>query len=338
MGFFHRLTLASNNSGQSRLLKVNMKKTIQLTCILTILWIGQIIAQSTNEYPHCNCVEKINEQYLLTCNGNQIVTGQYTNGLKSGKWTTKSAKGTVIKNAEYVDGKLNGKYELFHFDGKPKLVASFIDGQQDGNWQYINEKGKIIKTGTYQSGTPLGTWTIFNKGGKKAIATYDFDNKNSSNSNVPPYFKNGGIERDDQSGEWYIIFYPERNPQSAVQPFGGYALACDFFIKHLTIPITMINTYTNFNFNVTLKVENNSVKNISSSSVDRTTYNSNLPTLPFIVQTNPPAKLKRIYHNKQSIDFLRESIEETTLLMGPWIGNSSVVIYVPFVLNDIKRF
>jgi hypothetical protein len=315
-----------------------MKKTIQLTCILIILWTGQLIAQSTNEYPHCKCVEKISDQYQLTCNNNQIVTGQYTNGLKSGKWITKTAKGTVIKSIEFTDGKLNGKYELFHFDGKPKLIASFVNGQQDGTWQYLNEKGKAIKMGKYQSGVPVGTWTVFDKAGKKAIASYDFDNSNSSNSNVPPYFKNGGIERDDQSGEWFIIYYPERNPKSEVQPFGGYALACDFFLKHMTIPATMMDTYTNFNFSVKLQVDNNAIKNISSAYMDNISYNSTMPTLPYIVSTNPPGKLKRIDHNKQSIDLLRETIEETTLIMGPWIGNSSVDIYVPFVLNDIRRF
>lgn len=315
-----------------------MSKTIQLTYILTILSASQLMAQSTNEYPHCNCVEKISEQYEMTCNSNQIVTGQYSNGLKSGKWTTKTAKGTIIKNAEYIDGKLNGKYELFHFDGKQKLVASFVNGQQDGTWQYFNEKGKIIKTGKYQSGSPVGTWTIFDKGGKKAIATYDFDNKNSYNPNVPPYFRNGGIERDDQSGEWYIIHYPERDPQSTVHPFGGYALACDFFIKHMTIPTTMMDTYTNFNFNVKLKIESNSIKSISSTYVDKISFNPRLPTLPFIVETNRPAKLEIVDHNKKSIDLLRENIEEVTMLMGPWIGNSSVEISVPFVLNDTGRF
>ena len=99
-----------------------------------------------------------------------------------------------------------------------------------------------------------------------------------------------------------------------------------------------MDTYTNFNFNVTIKVESNSLKSISSANVDRISYNSKLPILPFIVETNPPAKLKRVDHNKKSIDLLRENIEEVTMLMGPWIGNSSVDIYVPFVLNDIKRF
>lgn len=315
-----------------------MKKSLKLACILTILLIGQLTAQSTNEYPHCNCIEEINEQYQLTCNNNQIITGQYVSGLKSGKWTTKTSKGTIIKNAEYIDGKLNGKYELFHYDGTPKLIAFFVNGQQEGTWQYFNEKGKLIKIGKYQSGSPVGTWTIFDKGGKKAIAIYDFENKSSSNSTATPYFKKGGIQRDDQSGEWFIIHYPVRSPQSEVQPFGGYPLACDFFLKHLTIPTTMIDTYTNFDFNVTLQVENNSVKKINSVYVDAVSYNSKMPTLPFIVSTNPSAKLKRVDHNKKSIDLLREDIEEVTILMGPWIGNSTVDIYVPFVLNDIKRF
>jgi hypothetical protein len=326
-----------------------MTKRIKLICVfLTTIGIGELIAQPQNEYKHCNCTEnvsylpgskeKLDGEYQMTCNGNQILTGQYVNGLKSGKWVTKTAKGTIIKSAEYSEGKLNGRYELFHFDGTPKLVASFTSGQQDGVWQYFNEKRKIIKTGKYQMGSPIGTWTIFDKGGKKVIATYDCDNTNSSNSDASPYFKNGGIQRDDQSGEWYIIYYPERNPQSQIEPFGGYSLACDFFLKHLTIPTTMMDTYTNFNFVVTLQVENNAIKNISTVYADRFSYSPELPTFPFIVSTNPPGKLKRVDHSKHSINLLKEYIEETAILMGPWIGSSTDDIYVPFVLNDIKKF
>jgi hypothetical protein len=311
-----------------------------------MLGIGQIMAQSQNEYPHCNCTEKLNflpdnetldGHYQLICNNKQIVTGQYIKGLKSGKWITKNAKGTIIKNAEYIDGKLNGKYELFHFGGTPKLVAGFTNGQQNGIWEYFNEKGKIIKTGKYETGGPIGTWIIFDKGGKKAIATYDFDDKSSTNTDAPPYLKDGGIQRDDQSGEWFIIYYPERNSQSEVHPFGGYPLACDFFIKHLTIPSTMIDTYTDFKFNVTAQVENNTIRKVKAALVNRLNYSSKLPSLPFIVSTNPPAKLSRVDHSKHSIGLLAENIEEVIMLMGPWIGNSSVDIYVPFVLNDLKR-
>ncbi len=100
----------------------------------------------------------------------------------------------------------------------------------------------------------------------------------------------------------------------------------------------MMDTYTNFNFNVTLQVENNSVKNIKSVYLDKVTYNAKMPSFPFIVTTNPEAKLWRADHSRHSINLLCEDIEEVTLLMGPWIGNSAVDVYVPFVLNDLKRF
>jgi antitoxin component YwqK of YwqJK toxin-antitoxin module len=325
-----------------------MKKHIHLIYFLTIVGTGLSKGQTQINYPHCDCVEKVNYSsggkenfdgpYQLTCNNNQIVTGQYVNGLRTGEWTTKTATGTIIKSAKYDGGKLNGKYELFHFGGTPKLVASFSNGQQDGLWKYLNEKGKIIKMGSYQAGTPTGVWTIFDKGGKRIIAAYDFNNQNAPNPSAAPYFKNGGIQRDDQSGEWYIIYYPERNPESEIQPIGGYALSCDLFLRYLTIPPIMMDTYTNFDFGVTLQVENNMVKNMETVFVNGITYNPKLPTFPFIVSTNPPRKLKRIVHSKHSIDLLREDIEETIRIMGPWIGNSTVDIYVPFVLNDIRRF
>jgi antitoxin component YwqK of YwqJK toxin-antitoxin module len=326
----------------------NMKKNIGLIWILTILAVGQSTAQSEIKYPYCNCVEKLNYstanndklegQYELTCKSKQIVTGQYTKGLRTGKWTIKTTKGATIKNAEYVEGKLNGKYELFYFDGTPKLIARFTNGQHDGLWQYFNEKGKIIKTGSYETGKPIGTWTIFDKGGKKAITAFDFSDKNSLNPSVAPYFRNGGIQRDDQSGEWYIIYYPERNPDSDVQPLGGYSISCDFFLKLLIIPAVMMDTYTNYDFGVTLDVENNGIKNITIVNTNGITYNPKLPALPFIVSTNPPGKLKRIDHTRQSIDLLKDDIAETMNIMGPWIGNSKVDIYIPFVLNDIKKF
>src|SRR5258706_3682787 len=133
-----------------------MKKSIQLIYVFTTLGLGQSMAQSQIDYPHCNFAEKLNYspdsnkelngEYQLTCSNHPVIMGHYVNGLKSGKWITKTVKGTTIKSAEYIEGKLNGKYELFHFNGTPKLIATFNNGQHDGLWQYFNEKGKIIKT------------------------------------------------------------------------------------------------------------------------------------------------------------------------------------------------
>jgi antitoxin component YwqK of YwqJK toxin-antitoxin module len=325
-----------------------MKSSICLIYILASIGFEQSIAQSQIEYPHCNCVEKLNYSvdnkekldgtYELICKNKQVVSGQYSNGLKSGKWTTKTSKGTTIKKAEYVDSKLHGKYELFYFDGTQKLIANFVNGQEDGLWQYFNDKGKLLKTGNYQLGKPIGVWTISDKAGKKTIATYNLGNDNFINTSVPPYFKKGGIERDDQSGEWYIKYSTESNPQSEVQPLGGYALSGDLFFKYLPIPSTIMDTYANFDFRITLQFEGNSVKSINAVYTDDIAHNPSRPTFPFIVSTNPPGKLKRVEHSIRSINQLRDDIVETIRIMGPWIGNATIDIHVPYVLNDVKRY
>lgn len=320
-----------------------MKVNFILICILVLIRLEQSTAQTQIEYPHCNCVEKINFKendpekfegaYELICKNKQIITGQYLNGLKSGKWTTKTPKGTVIKNAEYVEGKLHGKYELFYYDGTPKLTGNFVNGQEDGLWQYFNEKSKIIKTGSYQLGKPVGIWVISDKAGKKALATYDMATVPLTNTLVPSYFKRGGIERDDQSGEWYIKAPIAVNPQSAVQPLGGYDLSLDLFFRYLPIPSTVMDTYTNFNFKVSLEVEGNTVKNIQAKLTDNIDFKYRQPSYPFIVSTNPPGKLKSVQHSQRSINQLEEDIADAIRVMGPWIGNTTIDILVPFVLN-----
>ncbi|MBI3220548.1 MAG: hypothetical protein HYZ44_13625 [Bacteroidetes bacterium] len=324
-----------------------MKVNFILISILVLIRLEQPAAQTQIEYPHCNCVEKVNYKendpeklegvYELICKNKQIITGQYSNGLKSGKWITKTPKGTIIKNAVYVEGKLHGKYELFYFDGTQKLVANFVDGQEDGLWQYFNEKGKIIKSGSYQLGKPVDVWVISDKAGKKALATYNMATVPLTNTEVPSYYKRGGIERDDQSGEWYIKYAVDVNPKSSVEPLGGYDLSHDLFFKYLPIPSTVMDTYTNFDFKVRLQVEGNTVKNIQAKLSDDFEFRYGQPSYPFIVSTNPPGKLKRVQHSKRSINQLEEDIEDAIRAMGPWIGDTTIDIHVPFVLNDVTR-
>ena len=320
-----------------------MKFNFILISILVLIRLEQSTAQTQIEYPHCNCVEKINTKendpeklegaYELICKDKQIVSGSYSNGLKSGKWITKTPKGTIIKNVEYVEGKLHGKYELFYYNGTPKLSGNFVNGQEDGLWQYFNEKGKSIKSGSYQLGKPVDIWVITDKSGKKPLATYNMATVPLTNTEVPSYLKRGGIERDDQSGEWYIKAPIAVNPQSAVQPLGGYDLSRDLFFRYLPIPSTVMDTYINFNFQVRLEVEGNRVKNIQAKLTDDIDFKYRQPSYPFMVSTNPPGKLKRVQHSKRSINQLEEDIEDAIRVMGPWIGNTTIDIRVPFVLN-----
>jgi hypothetical protein len=324
-----------------------MKIKVSLISILVFFGFEHSMAQTQIEYPHCNCIEKVSYQegnlekmegaYELVCKSKPIITGQYTNGLKSGKWTTKTPKGIIIRKAEYAEGKLHGNYELFYYDGTQKLKASFVNGEEDGLWQYFNDKGKIIKSGSYQLGKPVGVWTISDKGGKKTLATYNLNADSFTNTPVPWYYKRGGIERDDQSGEWYIKYGVDGNPQSAVQPLGGYDLSRGLFFKYLPIPSVVMDTYTNFDFSVRLQVEGNTVKGIQAKLSKDFVFRPGQPSYPFVISTNPPGKLKRVEHSDRTIQQLQEDIEDAIRAMGPWIGNTTIDIQVPFVLNDVSR-
>ncbi|MBL0740403.1 toxin-antitoxin system YwqK family antitoxin [Chryseolinea lacunae] len=327
-----------------------MKKII-LVLLLNTSWVGLTSAQQTVlKYPHCNCVEKItltetepkkpNGPYEWVCNEVVVEKGQYKDGVKDGQWTNKSGKGVVIARIDYDSGKLNGDYELFHSDGTTKLVAHFDHGAPEGTWQYFNTQGKIIKTGAYHAGKPVGLWTIYDKLGRKALLDYDFDQTSMAPGSVNPYYKNDIMIHDDQSGEYVILYYPDRTPRAEIQPLGGYLLANDYFVQYFTIPPVMMDTYVKYDFVASVAVDHNVVKDINVLFRETMPYYPHAPSFPYIVSTNGAGKLQRVTHSVLNLKYLRSKIQETLLLMGPWLGTTStpVEIHVPFVLNDLKKF
>jgi len=324
-------------------------KKIVFVAFVQVLFVCYCHGQTVIRYPHCNCQEKITYSstdpkkpdgpYEWSCNGTVIESGQYKDGVKDGAWITKSKRGTIIGQVEYSNGKLHGAYELFHSDGTPKFVGRFENGNPDGSWQYFNAKAKVIKTGGYKHGTPVGLWTIYDKTGKKALLEYDYDQKSLAPPTLPAYYKNGTMVHDEQSEEYVMLYYPDRAPRAEVQPLGGFILADDFFVEYMTIPTVMMDTYTNYNFKVNVLVENNAVKGIEVLYVDKMDYLPQVPSLPYIVSTNPSGKLQRIDHTVLNLKYLRGKILEVMNIMGPWIGTSAnpVEIHVPYVLNDIKH-
>jgi hypothetical protein len=319
-----------------------MKKVA--TIIVIIISLNRSFSQ-TKIYTHCNCTEKISESgyYTLTCSDVIMEEGQLSEGNRDGQWTTRNIKGTIIIKASYKNDNFDGKYEQFHFDGKPKLTAQFAEGAPQGDWRYYNDKGKVIKSGTYNNeGIPEGNWKIFDKKGKKVANEYDFLNSKAVVT-VPDarYFKNNGVVRDDESGEWMIIFFPERNIKSTVIPFGGYLLSGDLFIDFLNIPFMFMNTYTQYDFIVRLNVNGGKATVANIFLKDKNArYSSSQPSLPFIVQTNSPGKLSRTDFSNTSLLILKNRIKDAIAISGPWISNGyegSIEIQIPFVLNEIRR-
>lgn len=309
-----------------------------ITCICNFSF-----AQET-KYSHCNCIEtQTEESYKVVSNGIEVESGQFKSGKRTGLWQSKSSKGTVIRKANYVDGQLNGRYELFHFDGSAKLTAEFKNGSPSGEWTYFNAKGKIIKQGNFSDGKPTGTWKIMDKKGKKPYAEYNFNsNTEIISANGNQYFQKGGIVRDDQSGEWMILYLPRRDIKVKTQPLGGYMLASDLFVDHFNVPTILMDTYTHFEFNTTVKLVNGTASIASVDLLENVEkFDVTSHSLSFMVDTNPPRKLSLIKHSAETIRFLKDQLAEYVLISAPWITSEeteTIVVRTPIVINEVKKW
>lgn len=309
----------------------------------SLFWFTNINAQR-KEFIHCNCTETLtDESYKVISNGIEVESGQFEAGKRTGIWVSKNIKGTVIRKANYSDGKLNGNYELFHFNGKPKLTASFEDGKPSNQWTYFNAKGKVIKQGVFSNGKPTGIWKIMDKKGKKAYAAYDFDtNSEITSGNNQRYFQKSGMSKDDQSGEWLVLYFPRRDIKVKTQPLGGYMLSSDLFIDYFNIPTLLMDTYVQFEFNTTVKFENGVASVIAVDLLkNQDKFDITSHSLPFMAGTNPPSKLSHIEFSDATIAFLKGQLAEYVLIMNPWITsseNEEIIIRNPLIINEVKRW
>lgn len=317
---------------------------MKITLTVLLLTIYSFASAQETKFDHCNCTETLTEKtYTVVSNRVEVESGQFENGKRAGNWVSKNSKGTTIRNANYKDGMLSGIYELFHFGGSPKLTAEFQSGSPSGKWTYYNAKGKVIKQGRFLNGKPSGIWRVMDKKGKKPFAEYNFDAKAET---IPPngnqYFTKRGVIRDDQSGEWMVLYLPRRNIKVKTQPLGGYMLASDLFVDYFNLPTILMDTYTHFEFNTTVKLINGVPSIVSVELLtNKETFDITSHSLPFMVDTNPPNKLSRVEHSEATINFLKDQLAEYVLISAPWISTAEqeeIVIRTPIVINEVKRW
>lgn len=315
--------------------------------MITILSYQNSLSQIETKYNHCDCTEIINYsengslikngEYILTCKNSHTEKGFYKNGKKDGLWIVKNKEGFTVSKIEYSEGELNGKYELYFYKGEPKLKAQFENNLQIGEWKYYNKKGKIVKQGKYKKGKPIGTWKVMNKKGKKVISEYDFDN-NKELTVSKPKIKKSILPRDDESGEYIIIYFPNRKNITNNVPFEGSIVSNKFFIDLLNVPFVLMNTKTQYEYRITAKITNGSLLIENIEYDNSTDYSINKVSFPYIAQTNSPKKIKQIEHTDFLIEKMKNRIFETLMVIGPWKSNTneSFEIHIPFVLNNIN--
>lgn len=322
-----------------------MKKIIILNFI--ILFGFTVLGQQTNNYNHCNCTETINYskdglkngEYRLMSKSNLIETGNYVNDEKDGLWIVNNTNGVLISEINYSKGKLNGDFKQYYYDGKQKIIAKFVNNEPIGEWKYFNKKGKVIKLGKYENGKAVGNWKVFKDNGKKIIAEYDFKNNKNIISNNSEKEKDSYLPRDDESGEYIIIYYPERANLKTNKPIEGFLKSSFSFVDLFNVPLVLMNTYTSYEFKAFVNIENGLLKIRELKYYNRTRFDSSKPSLPFIAQTNSPKNLHKIEHSEFLKSKVKERLFETLMIIGPWISDSSseFEIQIPFVLNEISK-
>ncbi|MEM7296984.1 MAG: hypothetical protein AAF391_01825 [Bacteroidota bacterium] len=233
---------------------------------LSIILIFPLLAYTQVEvsYEHCDCVDNIEAIepalsgiYERTCSGELIEKGQFKDGKKVGLWESFSLTGKKIREFNYDDnGLLHGKMSLFYADGTKKLEGEFEENKRVGNWGYYNNRGKLQKEGAFEDGKPVGTWKIYNAKGKKEAIVYDFaEGEYVQNSPELKYFENEEIIKNDNKGEWFILFYPDVEGSEAFRSVEHLRLAMDMHIKHLEIPLEFWDTYASYLYQSTLVFE-----------------------------------------------------------------------------------
>lgn len=315
--------------------------TLSLVAFITIT----SSAQEVQKLDFCNCVDKIdqvnpvlNGKFQRTCNGILNETGSFKNGAKDGEWATYSKKGNLIKKVIYEDGKLNGKIELFYFNGKPKVTASFAAGKPSEEWIYYSSNGKILIQGKYESGKPVAIWSIYN--GSKPAIQYDFSSSKYIIQNKLDIRKSGGFMRNDNSGEYFFYYFSTEVPIDDTAPLGGQKFAISLMQDLYEMPLDYWDTFISYDYLAIVSLSPDHTSSFSINRNDETYDIAKQVIYPFIVNTNPASKIKKVDHTDLSRKLLDFKIKETFSLLPPWVfaGKGEVRIHLPYVINRLIDF
>lgn len=316
-----------------------MKKNLLL--LLTVFTVNITFGQQIEKIDYCNCQDKIdqiaptlNGKYERICNGILIEKGEFINDSKSGNWTTYSRTGKLIRKLNYDNGLLDGKVELFYLNGKPKFTGQFRKGEKIDQWTYYTENGNIIAQGNYDQNRPTGIWTIFDIKGKKPTVQYDYDSNKYILQKQSPIHKQKDVIQNENTEEWYILIMPKVNYFTKTEPLGGYNFANYMYIELLEVPENFWDTYLYYKRTISYSISADN-KVIFQNQLFKNKFSENQPEYIFLINTNPPEKLKKIEYSDLQIKLLNFKINETLSLMPPWVfeGQSEINVLLHYVIN-----
>ncbi|AFD07188.1 toxin-antitoxin system YwqK family antitoxin [Solitalea canadensis] len=319
---------------------------ITLTLIGLVVALNTTQAQETYKLDHCDCNDKIvnttpslEGKFEREYKGKIIESGFFKNGKKDGEWNTYSTKGTLIRKINYTDGVLNGSSELFYQNGAKKLSASFVNGRQNGKWTYFTANSKVFIEGEYENGKPLGVWSIYDKKGKKPSVQYDYSSSQFLMNQPVAFHKDNEINRNDNTGEYYILRYPDRKEANGTSPLGGFIFSSDLLVDLIEVPVDYWDAYISYNYLIKFNITNDNISSFLVEPIQNYHENGTL-IYPFIVSTDPESQLIKKEHTELSKKLLNFKINEAISFLPPWIfkDKTDVEVNLPYVINRIIRF
>ncbi|MBX2804120.1 MAG: hypothetical protein KTR31_41035 [Myxococcales bacterium] len=92
--------------------------------------------------------------------------GHYTDGLRSGTWTTTFPDGAPLSEGAYVAGRKDGPWQQRYASGDTASEGAWVEGVRHGPWTYTALDG-VTTTGAWTLGQRQGTWIDVDAEGTK---------------------------------------------------------------------------------------------------------------------------------------------------------------------------
>ncbi|MGP9802324.1 hypothetical protein [Rheinheimera sp. NSM] len=178
--------------------------------------------------------------------GSNHISGQYRQGVKVGKWVTKTygrtlteqfnqlgqqegaqtdiaADGTILKQEYYKNARLHGDYLQLDIDGKLLAKGRYVNGQREGDWQLQDADSQYRAQykrwqGSFKAGREVGNWQAFSVNGH-LLGLMQYDDKGRIQGKVYSFNEDGSLINIDEYVDDQLhgpsVFYYHGEPSSA---------------------------------------------------------------------------------------------------------------------------
>lgn len=79
----------------------------------------------------------------------KYMEGSYKNGKRDGVWTAWYQNGNIWSTGNYKEGLESGKKTVYHENGQKYYEGTIRDEKRQGTWTFWDESGEVLKTINY---------------------------------------------------------------------------------------------------------------------------------------------------------------------------------------------